>query len=165
MDKILKLERLDILPNTASTSKIFNHWLHTFSALIRRTEIREDLDKLDLLVTYISPDIYEYIAEQTIYYSAINRPRELYIKSANEIFARHSSFGCVPPLDTSPLASGGRPLFGGVGFIARRLGRPEKGNADGVRGIFGTACRVGLRPCDRTHLKNGLVQHSYAGGA
>ena len=44
-------------------------------------------------------------------------------------------------------------LFGGVGFIARRLRRPEKGNADGVRGIFGTAYRVGLRPCDRTHLK------------
>ena len=56
-------------------------------------------------------------------------------------------------------------LFRGVGFIARRLRRPEKGNADGVRGIFGTACRVGLRPCDRTHLKNGLVPYSYAGGA
>ena len=56
-------------------------------------------------------------------------------------------------------------LFGGVGFIARRLRCPEKGNADGVRGIFGTASRVGLRPCDRTHLKNGLVPYSYAGGA
>ena len=56
-------------------------------------------------------------------------------------------------------------LFGGVGFIARYLRRPEKGNADGVRGIFGTAYRVGLRPCDRTHLKNGLVPYSYAGGA
>ena len=55
-------------------------------------------------------------------------------------------------------------LFGGVGFIARRLRRPEKGNADGVRGIFGTASRVGLRPCDRTHLKNGLVPYSYVGG-
>ena len=52
-----------------------------------------------------------------------------------------------------------------VEFITRRLRRPEKGNADGVRGIFGTACRVGLRPCDRTHLKNGLVPHSYAGEA
>ena len=55
--------------------------------------------------------------------------------------------GALPPALT---------LFGGVGFIARRLRRPEKGNADGVRGIFGTACRVGLRPCDWTHLKNGL---------
>ena len=56
-------------------------------------------------------------------------------------------------------------LFGGVGFIARRLRRPEKGNADGVRGIFGTAYHVGLRPCDRTHLKKGLVPYSHAGGA
>ena len=49
-------------------------------------------------------------------------------------------------------------LFGGVRFIARRQRRPEKGNADGVRGIFGTSCRVGLRPCDRTHLKNGHIR-------
>ena len=49
-------------------------------------------------------------------------------------------------------------LFRGVGFIARRLRRPEKGNADGVRGIFGTACRVGLQPCDRTNLKNVFVR-------
>ena len=55
-------------------------------------------------------------------------------------------------------------LFGGVGFIARCLRRPAKGNADGVRGIFGTAYRVGLRPCDRTHLKHGLVPYSYVGG-
>ena len=47
-------------------------------------------------------------------------------------------------------------LFGGVGFIARRLRCPEKGNADGVRGIFGTAYRVGLRPCDRPTLKTAL---------
>ena len=64
--------------------------------------------------------------------------------------------GAVPPQALT--------LFGGVGFIARRLRRPEKGNADGVRGIFGTASRVGLRPCDRTHLKNGLVPYSYVGG-
>ena len=81
----------------------------------------------------------------------------------------HGSVGCVPPLDTSPLAFRGPSpqaltLFGGVGFIARRLRRPEKGNADGVRGIFGTAYRVGLRPCDRTHLKHGLVPYSYVGG-
>ena len=55
-------------------------------------------------------------------------------------------------------------LFGGVGFIARRLRRSEKGNADGVRGIFGTAYRVGLRPCDRTTLKMALCHIRYVGG-
>ena len=29
-------------------------------------------------------------------------------------------------------------------------------------GIFGTASRVGLRPCDRTHLKNGLFSDDAA---
>ena len=28
---------------------------------------------------------------------------------------------------------------------------PKKANADGARGIFGTACRVRLQPFDRTH--------------
>ena len=70
----------------------------------------------------------------------------------------HDSFGCIPPLDTTPLASGRRPPPGfkslrRVGFIARRLRRPEKRNANGARGIFGTACCVGLWPCDRTHPK------------
>ena len=72
---------------------------------------------------------------------------------------RYITFGLRGP---SPQALA---LFGGAGFIARRLRRPEKGNADVFRGIFGTACRVGLRPCDRTHLKIGFVPHSYAGGA
>ena len=30
--------------------------------------------------------------------------------------------------------------------------------------FFGLSDASGLRPCDRTHLKNGLVLHSYAGG-
>ena len=33
----------------------------------------EDLHKLDLLVTYISLDVYKYIAEKTTYDSAINQ--------------------------------------------------------------------------------------------
>ena len=82
----------------------------------------------------------------------------------------HGSFECVPPLDTFLWPRGGGvpqalPLFGGVAFIVWRLRHPKKGNADGARGIFGTACRVRPRPCDRTHHKNGLVPHSYAGGA
>ena len=47
------------------------------------------------MVTYISLDIYKYIAEQTSYDSAINRLHELYIKPANEIFARHVLSTCA----------------------------------------------------------------------
>ena len=49
--------------------------------------------------------------------------------------------GCASSPDIS-LTSGGRSqaeiLFGGVRFIAWRLGRSAKGNPDGARGIFGT---------------------------
>ena len=56
-------------------------------------------------------------------------------------------------------------LLGGVRFIAWRQKRAKKGNADGARDILGTVDVSGLRPCDRTHLKNGFVPYSYAGGA
>ncbi len=81
----------------------------------------------------------------------------------------HGSFRCVPPLDTTPLASGGCPPgFNRLwrGWVYRPAPEaPEKGNANEIRGFFGTACRVGLRLCDRNNPKNGLVPHSYAGGA
>ena len=42
--------------------------------------------------------------------------------------------------------------------------RPKKGNADGAEGILALPNACGLRPCDRAHLKNGLVPYSCVGG-
>ena len=53
-------------------------------------------------------------------------------------------------------------LLGGVRFIAWRLRRPEKGNADGPRGISGTVGRVWASALRPDPPKNGLVPHSYA---
>ena len=72
----------------------------------------------------------------------------------------HGPFGCVPPLDTTPLVSGDRPQ----GFNPLRRGwvyrpapeAPQKGDADEAQGIFGTACRVGLQPCHWTYPKTAL---------
>ena len=60
--------------------------------------------------------------------------------SAAKMFRAPASGG-HPPLAFAP--------FGWVGFIAWRLRRPKKGNADGAEGIFGLAGRVwasALRP-------------------
>ena len=44
--------------------------------------------------------------------------------------------------------------FGRVGFIARRLRRPKKGNADGAEGIFGNCrMRVGYGPAPGPTVK------------
>ena len=67
-----------------------------------------------------------------------------------------------------PPASGATPQahtpFGGVGFIAWHLRRLKKGIADGAEGILALPDACGLRPCDRAHLKNGLVPYSCVGG-
>ena len=48
-------------------------------------------------------------------------------------------------------------LFGGVGFIARRLRRPEKGNADeGPRHFWNCLSRLGFGPATGPTLKTAL---------
>ena len=55
-------------------------------------------------------------------------------------------------------------LFGGVGFIARRLRRPEKGNADGVRGILELPAAFGFGPAIGPTLKMALCHiHTLVG--
>ena len=48
----------------------------------------------------------------------------------------------------------------GVGFIAWRLGAPKRGMPTGPKVFLALPDSCGLRPCDRTHLKNGLVPYS-----
>ena len=70
------------------------------------------------------------------------------------------SFGLRGP---SPLAF---TSFGRVGFIARRLRRPQKGECRRGRGHFWKlpdAC--GLRPCTRIHHKKALCHTCPLGGA
>ena len=119
---------------------------------------------------HIYTHIYAQISIHTYIHGTAKLIRVLWWGALDRLWLRAARFGRVCST-TGYITSGLRgpspqalTLFGGVGFIARRLRRPEKGNADGVRGIFGTAYRVGLRPCDRTHLKHGLVPYSYVGG-
>ncbi len=62
--------------------------------------------------------------------------------------AKFLSFGLRGP---SPQAF---PSFGRVGFIARHLRRPQKGNTDGAEGIFGNCrMRVGYGPAPGPTIK------------
>ena len=46
-------------------------------------------DKLNTLINYVDPTVYDYIAECTTYEEAIDVHKALYVKPKNEIFARH----------------------------------------------------------------------------
>lgn len=89
MDKFLRPECLDVSPSSSTAAREWNHWYRTFSAFLRSIETH-DPDKLDTLINFVSPTIYEYIAECTTYDSATNLLKELYVKPKNEVFARHS---------------------------------------------------------------------------
>ena len=97
---------------------------------------------------------------------------ELYDKAAlfGSHFGRafcvlHGSVGCVSSLDIS-LASGGRPPRLKPPFeVGLSPGAPKRGMPTGPDEFLGLPDASGLQPCDRTHLKNGLVPYSYVGGA
>ena len=68
-----------------------------------------------------------------------------------------------------PPASGGHPPqaytpSGGLGLLPGAWGAPKRGMPTGPKVFLALSDTCGLRPCDRAHLKNGLVQYSCVGG-
>ena len=88
MDRLLRPERLDTDRNSSSASKEWTHCLKTFQNLLSVLPA-EGLDKLFVFINYVTPTIYESIAECATYEIAIDTLEDLYIKPTNEIFARH----------------------------------------------------------------------------
>ena len=88
MERILRPERLDLDPNTPSCSKIWKHWLRTFTCFLNATQSLE-LDKLDTLVNYVSPNVYEHIMDCESFESAVITLQNLFVRPVNEVFARH----------------------------------------------------------------------------
>ena len=93
MDKALRPTRFDILPHTASSTKEFKHWLRTFEYYLEVLP-SEGLDKLKVLINFISPEIFQYISDCSDYDSAIETIKNVYIKPPNTIFAPHLLATC-----------------------------------------------------------------------
>lgn len=88
MDKFLRPERLGVDPSTPDATKHFNHWKRTFENFLRSVD-EINPDKLSTLINYVSPNVYDYIAEANDYNEAIQTLDSIYIKPKNEIFARY----------------------------------------------------------------------------
>ena len=68
-----------------------------------------------------------------------------------------------------PPASGGHPPrlippSGELGLLPGAWGAPKRGMPTGPKVFLALRDACGLRPCDRAHLKNGLVLYSCVGG-
>lgn len=88
MDKFLKPERLDVLPNSASAAREWNHWYRTFSAFLQSISSLTP-NKLDSPINFVSPNVYGYIADCDSFEGAIKCLENLYVKPKNEVYARH----------------------------------------------------------------------------
>ena len=77
MDKVLKPEHFDASPNSAEAAKQWPHWLITFENFLAALP-QQGLNKLRVLVNYVSPDVYELIGEAETYEEAIRSHMKLF---------------------------------------------------------------------------------------
>ena len=89
MDKLLCPERFDAVPNTSGADRAWIHWKRTFNGFITSIDTTaQTVNKLDILVNYVSPDVFEYITECNDFESAMVVLDSMYNVPKNEIFAR-----------------------------------------------------------------------------
>ena len=89
----MRPQRLSLDPNSLSAGKEWKHWIRTFenylASLPERAKDEIPVNKLHLLTNSVAYDVYDSIEECVTYESAICVLENLYVKTPNEIFARH----------------------------------------------------------------------------
>ena len=91
MDKVLRPERFDADPNEASSTKRWQHWQTTFENFLETIE-GDNLNKLNVLINFLSAEVYEFISEAQSYEDARNTLKSIYVKTPNEVFARYQLY-------------------------------------------------------------------------
>ncbi|XP_065650546.1 uncharacterized protein LOC136078689 [Hydra vulgaris] len=86
MDKYLRPERFDSNHSSGSASKESSHWFRTFTNFMKTKKTE---DKLDVLINYLSPSVFDYITDIESFDGAIEILENLFVKSKNELFSRH----------------------------------------------------------------------------
>ena len=91
MDKVLHPERFDADPNEASSTKHWQHWQTTFENFLETIE-GDNLNRLNVLINFLSAEVYEFISEAQSYEDARNTLKSIYVKTPNEVFARYQLY-------------------------------------------------------------------------
>ena len=94
MDRLLKPDKLEVLPEDAEASNIFDYWLRTFEGFLQTVianaeEVNEEntINKLALLTNFLTHRTFSFIAEATTYDEAKTALIGAYHKKKSEIFA------------------------------------------------------------------------------
>ena len=93
MDRLLRPDKLETLPEDPDAAKVFEYWFKTFesflSVVTSVTDNKEAVSRLAPLTNYLSPQTYGYISEATEYGEAVQLLRSSYQKKKNVTFTRH----------------------------------------------------------------------------
>ncbi len=88
MNRLLKPERLDVDPNSPTAAKEWKYWHRTFTNFI--DECGTDApDKYRTIKNFMSHTVFDYVEDCSDYDAVVSTLQKLYVKSPNEIFARH----------------------------------------------------------------------------
>ena len=89
----MKPERLGIDPNTTDADKTYKNWFRTFNSFVESLSTSNTasgsqssartVNKFNLLVNYIEPNVYEFISECKTYDQAIETLKTIYVKLKN----------------------------------------------------------------------------------
>ena len=66
MDRILRPSEFDADPSSPNASKLWAHWLRRFNNFLG-TLGDQNADKLSILTNFVSPTVYELIADENNY--------------------------------------------------------------------------------------------------
>ena len=85
---------LTVEPNAVDAAKVFKYWLRTVEDYIATLEdIRErdspEVNKTRVIRSFLSPDIYPHIEEESDFASIVKALKDLYEVKRNNIYARH----------------------------------------------------------------------------
>lgn len=94
MDKVLRPNVLDIEVNRILDGKNaaqFQHWEKTMDnilVVIKDTALTDEL-KYQVLINFISPELFTHVSSETKYSEAVKMLKELFVKKKNLNFATH----------------------------------------------------------------------------
>ena len=94
MDRLLRPDRFDVEPSDPGATKKWLHWLRTFQNFLSSLTEAQQNNGLNLLINYVSPNVFEFISDCNDFEDAIQTLTGLYDKPKNEIFARHLLATC-----------------------------------------------------------------------
>ena len=85
-------ERLGIDPNTTNADETYKLWFRTFNnflELLSHKSSTQTVNKFNLLINYIEPNLYEFISECETYDQANETLKTIYVKPKNVMLARY----------------------------------------------------------------------------